>query len=232
MTETENSMDAMRKSLLEAASAHVAFDGWSEKTLTAAIAESGVPPGLARALFARGGVDLALEWHRRGDRLLVEALAGADMTGFKFRDKVTKAVRLRLELAGLREILRRSSALFSLPPHLAEGAGLIWGTSDAIWTALGDTSRDINWYTKRATLSAVYGATLLFWLGDDSDGQAATWAFLDRRIENVMQFEKAKAGFRDNWLGKAFLAGPLKILERVHAPEPARDLPGRMNPRH
>ena len=232
MSEGENSMERAQERLLAAALPHVAFDGWSDRTLAAAMAESGVPPGLARALFPRGGVDLALAWHRQGDLQMAEALAGADMTGFKFRDKVTKAVRLRLELAGPREILRRSSALFSLPSHLAEGAGLIWGTSDAIWTALGDTSRDINWYTKRATLSAVYGATLLFWLGDDSDGQAASWAFLDRRIGNVMQFEKAKAGFRDNRLGKALLAGPLKILERVHAPEPARDLPGRMNPRH
>ena len=223
-----NGTEAARDRLLAAALPHVAFDGWSEKTLTAAIAESGVPPGLARALFPRGGVDLALEWHRRGDRRMAEALAGADMTGFKFRDKVTKAVRLRLESSGPREILRRSSALFSLPSHVAEGAGLIWGTADAIWVALGDTSRDINWYSKRAVLSAVYGATLLFWLGDDSDGQAETWAFLDRRIENVMQFEKAKAGFRENRFGKALLAGPFKVLERVHAPQPSHDMPGRM----
>ena len=230
MTESENSMEAVRNRLLEAALPHVAFDGWSEKTLAAAIAESGVTPGLARAFFPRGGVDLALEWHRRGDRAMAEALAAADLTGLKFREKVTKAVRLRLEFSGPRDLVRRSSSLFSLPTHLTEGAGLIWGTADAIWTALGDGSRDINWYTKRAVLSAVYGATLLFWLGDDSAGQAGTWAFLDRRIANVMQFEKAKAGFRENPLGKAFLAGPFKILERVHAPEKRTDLPGRMTP--
>jgi ubiquinone biosynthesis protein COQ9 len=91
---------------------------------------------------------------------------------------------------------------------------------------LGDSSRDLNWYTKRATLSAVYAATVLFWLGDTSEGDADTWAFLDRRIDNVMQIEKAKAGLRDNPLGKALLRGPLKILERVHAPEQRNDLPG------
>ena len=109
-----NGTEAARDRLLAAALPHVAFDGWSEKTLTAAIAESGVPPGLARALFPRGGVDLALEWHRRGDRRMAEALAGADMTGFKFRDKVTKAVRLRLEFSGPRDLVRRSSGLFGL----------------------------------------------------------------------------------------------------------------------
>ena len=228
MSEQENSMERAQERLLAAALPHVAFDGWSEKTLTAAIAESGVPPGLARAFFPRGGVDLALAWHRRGDHAMAEALAAADLTGLKFREKVTKAVRLRLEFSGPRDLVRRSSGLFGLPSHIAEGVGLIWGTSDAIWTALGDGSRDINWYTKRATLSAVYGSTLLFWLGDDSDGQAASWAFLDRRIENVMQFEKAKAGFLENRLGKALLAGPLKVLERVHAPQPIKEMPGRM----
>ena len=226
----ENSLEAARERLLGAALAHVAFDGWSDRALAAAIAESGVAPGLARALFPRGGVDLALAWHRHCDRLMAEALAAEEMSGLKFRERVFRAVRLRLELAGERESLRRSSSLFGMPSHLAEGAGLIWGTADAIWVALGDTSRDINWYSKRATLSAVYAFTLLFWLGDESEGHAATSEFLHRRIENVMQFEKVKAGFRENPLGKALLAGPLKILERVHAPERAQDLPGRMTP--
>ena len=101
-------------------------------------------------------------------------------------------------------------------------------TADTIWTALGDTSRDLNWYTKRASLSAVYAATLLFWLGDDTPGQKATWDFLDRRIENVMAFEKTKARFRENPVGKALLAGPLKVLERVHAPNRRDDLPGKI----
>jgi ubiquinone biosynthesis protein COQ9 len=87
--------------------------------------------------------------------------------------------------------------------HAADGARAIWGTADAIWTALGDTSDDMNWYSKRASLSAVYGATVLFWLGDDSTGHQATWDFLDRRIEGVMRFEKAKAAMAANPLGKA-----------------------------
>ena len=108
------------------------------------------------------------------------------------------------------------------------GSKLIWGTSDAIWTALGDTSDDINWYTKRATLSAVYGSVVLYWLGDDSmDGQATT-DFIDRRIENVMQFETFKAALIKNPLTKPFAAAIGQLMSRVKAPsEPPSDLPGR-----
>ena len=196
--ERENSMEQAQRRLLDAAMPHVPFDGWSDLTLKAAMRDSGVAEGLAAALFPRGGVDLAVAYHKRGDAAMVEALAATDLTSVRFRDRIARAVTLRLEAAD-RELVRRGSTLFALPTHSIEGAGLIWGTADAIWRALGDTSHDLNWYTKRATLSAVYGATVLFWLGDTGEGAAdgsrvgaATTAFLDRRIENVMQFEKAK----------------------------------------
>lgn len=218
--------DLALNQLVEAALPHVVFDGWSNAALNAAIAESGVAPGLAHALLPRGGVDLALAYHRLGDEAMRDALAATDLTVMRFRDRVAHAVRLRLKMAD-REAVRRGTALFALPTHASDGARAIWGTADAIWTALGDTSTDVNWYTKRATLSAVYGATVLYWLGDDTEGHEATWAFLDRRIGNVMSFEKAKAAFRENPIGKALLAGPLKVFERIHAPEQANDLPGR-----
>ena len=221
----EMNRDTALKALVEAALPHVVFDGWSAATLKAAIAESGVAPGLAHALVPRGGVDLALAYHRIGDDQMTAALAATDLTALRFRERVILGVRLRLEAAN-REAVRRGTALFALPSHAGDGAKAIWGTADAIWQALGDTSRDVNWYSKRATLSAVYGATVLYWLGDETDGQSATWEFLARRIENVMAFEKVKAGFRDNPIGKALLAGPLKILAKIHAPEPANDLPG------
>lgn len=220
--------DLALERLVETALPQVVFDGWSEATLKIAIAESGVAPGLARALLPRGAVDLALAYHHLGDQKMVATLAATDLTAMRYRDRITFAVRLRLETAN-REAVRRGSALFALPTHAADGAKAIWGTVDAIWTALGDTSRDVNWYSKRATLSAVYSATVLYWLGDDSEGHTATWAFLDRRIQNVMAFEQAKARFRENPLGKALFAGPLKVLERIHAPKQADDLPGRIS---
>jgi ubiquinone biosynthesis protein COQ9 len=147
-------------------------------------------------------------------------LAATDLSGMKFREKVTAAVRFRLE-AGTREAVRRGAALFALPQHAATGAGLIWGTADAIWNALGDSSRDINWYTKRMTLSGVYSTTVLYWLGDESEGQAASWAFLDRRIEDVMRFEKLKGQMRESKVLKPFLAVPEWLAARVHAPRGA-----------
>ena len=222
--EQENSSERAKERILQAALGHVAFDGWSEATLKAAITDSGVTPALGRALYPRGGVDLAVAYHRAGDIAMRDAMA-AHNGGLRYRDRVALAVRLRLEAAD-KELVRRGSALFSLPQHGLEGGRLIWATADAIWTALGDSSTDVNWYSKRATLSAVYGATVLFWLGDHSEGNAETWEFLDRRIENVMQIEKAKAAIRENPLGKALMAGPMKILESISAPKPLDDLPG------
>ncbi len=212
--------------LLEAAELHVAFDGWSQTTFDAAVLESGVNATVARALFPRGATDLAVAYHKRGDAQMVAALGDTALAEMKIREKITHAVRTRLELCPDREVVRRGSTLFALPQHAATGTRLIWGTADAIWTAIGDTSQDINWYSKRATLSAVYGATVLFWLGDDSDGHAATWAFLDRRIANVMQFEKTKAQFNNSPFGK-LMAGPLTALSRVRAPQQANAMPGR-----
>ncbi|RGP38163.1 COQ9 family protein [Pseudotabrizicola alkalilacus] len=225
---TENTTPTPADRVLDAALLHVPFDGWSETTLRAAIAESGVHEALARSLFPRGGVDLALTYHRRGDALMRERLAATDLAALRYRDRITTAIRLRLELVEDKEAVRRGTTLFALPTHTADGARAIWGTSDAIWNALGDTSRDINWYTKRATLSAVYSATVLFWLGDDSPAHQATWEFLDRRIEDVMQIEKAKAALRDNPISKALLAGPMKLMEKIRKPDIPDDLPGKM----
>lgn len=223
----ENTMDRAKTLILQAALAHVAFDGWSEATFQAAIADSGQDAGLARALYPRGGIDLAVSYHRAGDAAMLAALVARDLTQMRFRDRVTLAIRLRLEAAD-KELVRRGSTLFAMPQHSVEGAGLIWATVDAIWTALGDTSRDLNWYTKRTSLSAVYGSTVLFWLGDTSDQNEATWDFLDRRIENVMQFEKLKANVQKNPLAQALMKGPLKILERISAPKEVTDLPGKV----
>ncbi|MBD82250.1 MAG: COQ9 family protein [Oceanibulbus sp.] len=217
--------------LLDAAMMHVPFDGWSPATFNAAIKDSGLDPALARAVCPRGAVDLAVAYHRRGDAKMLEGLAQADLSELRFRDRIAKGVRLRLE-AGDREAIRRGSTLFALPHHAPEGAGLIWETSDKIWTALGDTSDDVNWYSKRATLSGVYSATLLYWLGDASEGHQATWSFLDRRIDDVMQIEKLKAQVRESPTLSRLMAGPNWLLSHIKAPRGQQDpdLPGRWTP--
>ncbi len=212
--------------LLACAEPHVAFDGWGAETFEAAVADSGIDPTVARSLCPRGALDLAVAYHRKGDAAMVDEIKSADLNEMRFRDRVIFAVKQRLQLCEDKEAVRKGTTLFALPQNAAAGSKLIWGTSDAIWDALGDTSEDINWYSKRATLSAVYAATVLYWLGDETDGHEATWAFLERRIENVMQFEKAKASFNKGPLGKA-LAGPLASLGRVKRPTPVTGFPGR-----
>ncbi len=215
----------LEDSLLRAMKAHVPFDGWSETAFRAAIEETNTDEAVARALFPRGAVDLARAYHKRGDQAMIARVEAEDLEELRFRDRIIFAVRARLEAVEDKELVRRGTTLFALPQYAATGAQLIWDTCDAIWTVLGDTSEDVNWYTKRMTLSAVYSSTVLYWLGDESEGHADTWAFLDRRIENVMQFEKAKAGFRKSSLGK-LMQGPLSVLDGIKAPGAKRDMPG------
>ncbi len=216
--------------ILDAALMHVPFDGWSDVTFRGAAGDADVPLDEAKALFPRGAVDLAMAFHRRGDRQLAEALAKADLSGMRFRDRVAHAVKLRLDLVEPhKEAVRRGATLFSLPMHAALGARAVWETADTIWLGLGDTSDDLNWYTKRATLSGVYSATVLFWLGDQSAEHTDSWAFLDRRIDDVMRFDALKKQVRENNMLAPFMAGPEWLAKQVRPPSaaPAADLPGR-----
>ncbi len=206
---------------LDAALTHALFDGWSPATIDAARADLGLSAEAVRQMFPKGARDLALAYHKRLDAQMVEALRGEDLGEMRFRDRITHAVRLRLEIAD-KELVRRGMSLFALPQHGLTGARALWDTADEIWTVLGDTSRDINWYTKRSTLSAVISSTALYWLGDESEGNAASWAFLDRRIENVMQFEKFKAGAKKNPVVDGFMKGPGKVFDMVKAPRSSR----------
>jgi ubiquinone biosynthesis protein COQ9 len=222
------SADPAKAALLAAALPHVAFDGWSPATFNAAAAETGLPVEHARTLCPRGAVDLAALFHQQGDAAMVAAVAAANLKDMRYRDKVAFAVRARIDAISDKEAVRRGTSLFALPHMAPTGAQLIWGTADKIWEALGDTSRDVNWYTKRATLSGVYASVVLYWLGDDSTGAQATDAFINRRIDNVMQFEKVKAAVRDNPLLKP-VTGPLgRLLGAIKAPTkiPDVDLPG------
>jgi ubiquinone biosynthesis protein COQ9 len=214
--------------LVEAAIPHVTFDGWSPETLAAAANETGLDTSLVSAACPRGAIDLAVAFHKQGDSDMVAAMSRTDQTAMRYSERVALGVRLRLEAVPDKEAVRRGMALFALPMNAAEGSRLVWGTADEIWNALGDTSDDFNWYSKRTILSGVYSSTILYWLGDESPDHADTWAFLDRRIENVMQFEKVKAQVSKNPLIERFLAGPASIFGGIKAPgkTPPSDLPG------
>ena len=228
MTAENTPHDTLEASLLAAILPLVAFDGWSASAFGAAVAKAGIPQAQAQAAFPRGAVDLAVAHHRAGDRAMLAVMAEADLEQMRYSDRVAFAVRTRLDQAGDREVIRRGSAMFALPQYAGDGAALIWGTADAIWTALGDNSRDGNWYTKRAILSGVYASSVLFWLGDTSDGARATRDFVDRRIANVMAFEKFKSDMRASKVFGPLANGVESILAGVSAPKPgfADDLPG------
>lgn len=222
-------VDDPKAQLLEAAKAHVLFDGWSETTFAAAAADCGITLAQAREICPAGALDLARAFHQAGDAALAKWAQGADLDGMRYSAKVARLVVRRIEIAGDKELVRRGLTLFSLPQNLAVGSALLWGTADTIWTALGDTSDDANWYSKRAILSSVYGASVLYWLGDDSEGAVATSEFVDRRIENVMQFEKAKGQARSSKALAPLMSMASGIAAKIKAPSAAErraDYPG------
>ncbi|WP_246100737.1 COQ9 family protein [Palleronia caenipelagi] len=219
-------MQDPRDKLLDAALMHVAFDGWSDATLGQAARDVGISMPEAKALFPRGGVDMAKAYHLRCDRELSTKVKAADLADLRYSEKVAEVIWLRLD--GLdREAVRRGMAVFSLPFYAGEGAKLVWSTADAIWNALGDSSTDGNWYTKRMTLSGVYSSVVLYWLGDSSPGYSATRDFIDRRIGDVMRFQKVKSAVNGNPLGRLMMSGPNFLMSRVQAPvRPPQGFPG------
>lgn len=192
--EKKDQLEIVRAKILKAALPDVPFDGWTGAVLMRAAKAAGVDHGLARLAFPNGARDLAEYFLADGDRRMIERLAKSDLASMKIREKITFAVRTRLEVdANNREALRRATTSLLIPPASGSAAKSLYNTVDAIWVAIGDTSTDYNFYTKRATLAGVFAATLAYWFADESEGYADTWAFLDRRIADVMQIEKVKA---------------------------------------
>ena len=187
--------EAARAAILAEALPEAAFEGWSQATLDRAAQAAGYSEGEVQ-LYCPGGVlDLIESWSRTADEdaRLAIAHSGAN----RIRDKVTQGVLLRLEqYAGEEEAAARARARLLLPDGLDRGARLLWSTSDMIWRAIGDTSTGANFYSKRAILSGVYASTLAVWLDERDPDKPDTRAFLDRRIDNVMQFEKVKGQWR------------------------------------
>jgi len=172
---------------------HAAFDGWTDRAVMQAIKALGLPQGSQHIFAANGALGLIRLWSDNLDQEMTAALQDRGLDNMRIRDKVTEAVWLRLNLlAGHEDAARRAMARLSLPDAGPQGGAQLWATADKIWTAIGDVSEDYNYYTKRTILSGVMGSTLMVWLSDEREDKAEARAFLERRIGNVMQFEKAK----------------------------------------
>ncbi|MEH6474182.1 MAG: COQ9 family protein [Sneathiella sp.] len=182
-----------KERLLEAVLPHVLFDGWSNLAIKHAAEDLKLDRFAFDRHFPNGPIDLVTYFIQQADDQMELRLDAENAKSMKIRDRITLAVRIRLEIyAPYKESIRNALTLLALPQNAAKGLKLTAGTVSRMWHATGDTSTDFSYYTKRVTLSAVYGSTLLFWLDDSSDDFEKTWAFLDRRIVNVMQFETAK----------------------------------------
>ena len=180
--------EALRDRLIGATLAHVPFDGWTIQALRRAAADIGLSDAEAENAFPSGPADLVGHFVERADREMLEALAERNLAALKVRERISTAIRVRLEpLTPHREAVRRGVTFLALPPYYGLALKLLYRTVDAIWHAAGDTSTDYNFYTKRALLAAVYSATLVHWLDDRSPASADSWAFLDRRLADVMR---------------------------------------------
>lgn len=183
-----------RARILEAFPVHAARLGWTDEALKAACDEVQLSEGEAALACPRGAFDLFDAFADRADQAMLDALADLDLPTMRIRDKVRAAVQLRLEAqAPYKEAARAMTRALARPDRAPEAARILWRTADRIWRALGDTSTDENFYTKRAILSGVLASTYARWFTDNTADHSETWSFLDARIENVMQFEKFKA---------------------------------------
>ncbi len=191
----ELTLDEVRAALADGIASNAAFDGWGEQARDMAADAAGVDRDIARLAFKDGPVAMIDAWFARIDQAMVEAVPADQAAAMKIRQRITALVEARLAAAAPnREALRRALAILAMPQNAASGARLGWRTVDAIWAQAGDTATDYNHYTKRATLFAVYASTIAVFLNDESEEYADTRAFLARRIEGIMRFEKWKAG--------------------------------------
>lgn len=216
MSDTVTPLQQIRDTLGLAVGENAVFDGWTSKAVEAAAARHGVDPAQARLAFGDKPIDLVEAYVGAVDAAMAEAFPPEKIAAMKIRDRITELVWARFTIMEpAREAVRSALAILAMPQNAPRGAKLGWRTADRIWRLAGDTATDFNHYTKRITLGAVYSSTLLAWLDDQSEGLAESRAFLDRRIANVMSFEKWKAQWKGDDIRRPSIA---RFLGRLRYP--------------
>ena len=207
-----------RKAILSAILPLTAFDGWTAKTLRAAVKNTDLPEGAGALYFPDGPLEVIRFWSDEMDVQVEEMLGALNLSEMKIRDKVTQGVLARFNAIGPHEeAARRALARLTILDAAGQGPAQLWAAADTIWRAIGDTSTDANYYSKRTILSAVIGTSLAAWLGDETVEKTEGRKFLDARIANVMQFEKAKWEFKNktkDWPSPAAILGRLRYGRR------------------
>ena len=190
-------LEQLRRKLALAVGENAVFDGWTGKAVDSAAQQLGIDPIQARLAMPKGQAAMIDLYIQEVDRGLEAYFTPERLSALKIREKIRALIWRRLEIMGpAREAVRRGLAILSMPQNMPLALRISWRTADLMWRIAGDTSSDFNHYTKRMTLGAVYASTLLAWLDDQSEAWMETAAFLDRRIDDVMKFEKWKAGWR------------------------------------
>lgn len=210
-------LDEVRTALAPVIARNAAFDGWSKAAVEMAASQAGVDPAIAALAFDGGATSMIDAWFAHIDAVMLHACPHEQLSLLKMREKITALVEARLvAMEPDRESLRRALSILAMPQNMARAAQLGWRAADHMWRATGDISVDYNYYTKRSILAGIYAATLLVFVNDESEEHADTSAFLARRIEGIMRFEKAKARFSENAERRPSLARFIGRL-RYHA---------------
>ena len=197
MDQPATPLEQLRRQLALAVGENAVFDGWGRKAVEAAAKQLDVDRAKALLAMPRDRAKLIDLYTQAVDRAMAARFAPGELEGMKIRERIRSLVWSRLEIMGpAREAIRTGLAILAMPQNVPLAARIGWRSADQMWRLAGDTATDFNHYTKRATLGAVYGSTLLAWLDDQSEGWSETRAFLDRRIDDVMRFEKWKAEWR------------------------------------
>ena len=213
---SDPTLDEMRVMLAAELPAHAAFDGWTPEALRLAAQATDIDPAVAALAFPGGAMDMIDAWFAHIDNAMLADLSPDVLATMKIRARITALVEARLDLLATDiEALRRALAVLALPQNLPRATKLGWRAADAMWHAAGDTATDFNHYSKRAILGTVYMATIMAMMDDDSEGHADTRAFLGRRIDGIMRFEKFKGRFSHSAPERLSLA---RFLGRLRYP--------------
>ena len=213
--EKPSPLEKLRRQLALAIGENAVFDGWTRKAVESAAQQVGVDPAQARLAIPKSQAGMIDLYIQEVDRALEASFTPEALTAMKIRERIRSLVWRRLEIMGpAREAVRSALAILAMPQNVPLSLRVGWRTADLMWRIAGDTSTDFNHYTKRMTLGAVYASTLLAWLDDQSEGWADTAAFLDRRIDDVMKFEKFKA----EWRGSSDHLSLSRFLGRLRYP--------------
>lgn len=213
---SEMTLEELRRALAPLIPGHAAFDGWSHEALAMAAAELGIPASRARLAFRGGAMEMIDAWFDSIDIAMLGEFSVDRIKAMKIRERIRELILFRYDrMLPHREALRRALAILAQPQNLKASAGLAWRAADRMWRVAGDNSTDFNHYTKRAILTGVYGSTTLVFLDDNKEDLADTRAFLNRRIDDVMNFEKLKASWRG---GRERLPSLSRFLGRLRYP--------------